>query len=67
MLAAVGVVACVEAVAVVGEAIQAGGGYLCVTEDLPLFTYAEVGGQDQRSLFVLVADPMKPPRPVGRE
>ena len=49
----------------VREAIQERGGHLGVAEDLYPLAEAEVGGEDQRGLFVQMADQMEQQRPAG--
>ena len=51
-----GVVAGLEDVAVVGDAVEQSGGHLGVAEDLYPFAEGEVGGDDERGLLVELAD-----------
>ena len=53
------VVAGLDDVAVMGDAIEHGGGHFGVVENGRPFTEGEVGGDDYRSLFVELADQVK--------
>ena len=46
-------------VAVMGQAIEQGGGHFGVAEDTWPFTEVEIGGDDHRGLLVEVADQME--------
>jgi hypothetical protein len=65
LLETVGVVAGFEDVAMVGEAVQQGGGHLGVAEDLHPFAEVEVGGDDERGLLVELADQVEQQRAAG--
>src|SRR5262245_2155551 len=55
-LEAPAVVAGLDDVAVMGQAIQQGSGHLCVAEDAGPFTEGEIGGDEDRGALVQPAD-----------
>ena len=56
------VIACLEDVAMMGEAIQQGGGHLCIAEDASPFAKAQVGGDHDAGALVEFAEQVEQQR-----
>jgi len=65
MAEAVGVVAGLDDVAVVGDGVEQRGGHLGIAEDLDPLGEGELGGDDQGGALVELADQMEEERPTG--
>jgi hypothetical protein len=59
VLEAPAVVAGLDDVAVVGKAVEHGGGHLCVAEHLWPIGESQIGGDQQRGVFIELADQME--------
>src|SRR5215510_5130586 len=59
------VVAGLDDVAVMGQAVQQSSGHLGVTKDAGPFTESEIGGDDDRSALVEAADEVEQELPAG--
>ena len=65
MLESVGIVACFDDVAVMGDAVEQCGGHLEIAKDLPPFAEGEIGGDDQAGLLVEAADEVEEQSAAG--